>query len=109
VLQVKSHEAPLQLGAAFAGVLQEAHWPWHSSRPGLHSKLQLEPLHTGIALAGVLHGAHPPPQSRKPLLQLETPHWPPEQIGVPPAEEHGVQLVPQEFTEVSERQLMPQR
>jgi hypothetical protein len=60
-------------------------------------------------LAGVEHGAHEPPQSRKPLLQLEMPHWPPEQIGVPPADEHGVQLVPHELTEVSERQLLPQR
>jgi len=75
----------------------------------LHSKLQLEPRHVGIALAGVLHEAHAPPQSRKPLLQLETPHWPFEHIGVPPEAEHGVQLVPHELTEVSDRHCEPQR
>jgi hypothetical protein len=52
VLQVKSHAAPLQLGEAFAGVVQAAQPVPHLRKPEAQVKSQVVPLQTAVEFAG---------------------------------------------------------
>jgi hypothetical protein len=79
LLQVKSHVAPVQVGVAFAGVVQAAHAPEHNRKPELHCRAQLVPLHEVAPLGSVGQGVHDVPQ---PSTELFARHCEPQRCVV---------------------------
>jgi hypothetical protein len=74
-LQVKSHAVPLQIGVAFAGVVQVAQAPLQSLKPALHVTPHEVPSQVATPLGGTVHAVQDVPQL---AVELSARHWLPQ-------------------------------